>query len=135
MNKKNTLSVVVSVFSGEKVLDECLRSVSWIKEIIVVNNSSTDKTLEIAQKHTDKIFTRPNNLMLNINKNFGFLKANSDWIFSLDADERITPELKEEILSTLNSPARLRLRANSLAGGQLSTLNGYWIPRKNIIFG
>lgn len=121
MSKNNSLSVVVSVFNGEKNLDDCLKSVVFASEIIVVNNSSTDKTLEIAQKYTDKIFTRPNSLMLNINKNFGFSKASGEWIFSLDADERVTPELQKEILSTLNS--------------QLSTQNGFWIPRKNIIFG
>ena len=128
MSKKILLSAVVSVFNGEKELDDCLKSVSFAQEIIVVNNSSTDKTEEIARKYTDKIFTRPNNLMLNINKNFGFSKASGEWIFSLDADERVTPQLKEEILSTLNSLPRRQ-------AGQLSAINGYWIPRKNIIFG
>jgi len=121
MKKKNMLSVVVSVFNGEEVLDECLKSVSWAKEIIVVNSSSTDRTLEIVKKYTDKIFTRQNNPMLNINKNFGFSKASGEWILCLDADERITPELQEEI--------------NNLKLGVNNTINGYWIPRKNIIFG
>ena len=115
---KNNLSVVVSVFNGEKELDDCLKSVSFAQEIIVVNNSSTDKTEEIARKYTDKIFTRPNNPMLNVNKNFGFSKASSEWIFSLDADERITPELQKEIEDKIGN-----------------SVNGYWIPRKNIIFG
>jgi len=121
MNNKNMLSVVVSVFNGEKVLDECLKSVSWAQEIIIVDNSSTDKTLEIAKKYTDKIFTKPNNLMLNVNKNFGFSKATEEWILCLDSDEIIAPELAEEIKSKILSPK--------------STINGYWIPRKNIIFG
>lgn len=127
MNKKNTLSVVVSVFNGEGVLDECLKSVSWVQEIIVVNSSSTDKTLEIARKYTDKIFTRPNNLMLNVNKNFGFSKATGEWILSLDADEKITPELAEEIKSEIRPVPRW--------GNPESETNGFWIPRKNIIFG
>lgn len=117
---KNLLSVVVSVYNGEDVLEDCLKSAVFADEIVVINNSSTDKTLEIARKYTDRVFTRPNNIMLNVNKNFGFSKATSDWIFSLDADERITPGLKEEILSTINSQ---------------STSDGYWVPRKNIIFG
>jgi len=118
---KNGLSVVISVFNGEKELDNCLRSIDFAQEIIIINNSSTDKTLEIAQKYTDKIFTKPNNPMLNVNKNFGFTKATNQWILSLDADEQVTPELKEEIKS-------LRLSAED-------SRNGYWIPRKNIIFG
>lgn len=112
---------MVSVFNGEQVLDDCLKSVVFADEIIVVNNSSTDKTLEIARKYTDKIFTRPNNPMLNINKNFGFSKATGEWILYLDADERITDELKAEIESRIKNHE--------------SGVNGYWIPRKNIIFG
>ena len=119
--KKNQLSVVISVFNGEKELDDCLRSVSFADEIVIVNNSSTDKTEDVVRKYTDKIFTRPNNPMLNINKNFGFSKATGEWILCLDADERVTPELKKEIQSTINN--------------QQSTINGFWIPRKNIIFG
>lgn len=118
---RKILSAVISVFNGEKYLDDCLRSVAFAQEIVVVNNSSTDKTLEIAQKYTDKIFIRPNNLMLNVNKNFGFSKASGEWIFSLDADEQVTPELKKEI-------ENLKLEIEN-------SVNGYWIPRKNIIFG
>lgn len=112
------ISAVVAAFNGEKTLDDCLKSVSFADEIVVVNNSSTDNTLEIAKKHTDLIITRPNNPMLNVNKNFGFLKARGVWILYLDADERVTPELQKEIeLVTKDSLA-----------------DGYFIPRKNIIF-
>lgn len=122
MNKKNSLSAVVSVYNGENVLYDCLDSISFAEEIIVVNNSSTDKTAEIARKFTDKVFTRPNNPMLNISKNFGFSKATKNWILCLDADERVTPELQHEIRSIIN-------RQDS------EEINGYLIPRKNIIFG
>ncbi len=121
MNQKIKLSVVISAYNEEVRIEDCLKSASFAQEIIVVNNSSTDKTLEIAKKYTDKIFTRSNNSMLNINKNFGFSKARGEWILCLDADERITPELQKEILSTINN--------------QQLTINGYWIPRKNIMFG
>lgn len=113
------LSIVVSAYNEEKTIEECLKSASFADEIILVNNTSSDRTVEIAQKYTPKIFTRPNNPMLNINKNFGFSKASGEWIISLDADERITPELAKEIKRVLKNPQA----------------NGYWIPRKNIIFG
>ena len=119
--KKNQLSVVISVFNGEKELDDCLRSVSFADEIVIVNNSSTDKTEDVGRKYTDKIFTRPNNPMLNVNKNFGFSKATGDWILCLDADERVTPELRDEIKNQISN---LKDKAD-----------GYWILRKNIIFG
>jgi len=113
------VSVVVSAFNEEKKLDECLKSVKEIaSEIIVINNSSTDKTFDIAKKYTDKVFKRENLMMLNTNKNFGFSKATSEWILNLDADERVTDELSEEI-KRLENPAP----------------DGLLIPRKNIIFG
>ncbi len=117
----STLSVVISAFNEEKKLEACLSSVKAIAdEIIVVNNSSTDDTEKIALRYTKNVFTRPNNPMLNVNKNFGFTKATSDWILCLDADERVTPELAKEMKQIMDAP---------------SDNNGYWIPRKNIIFG
>ncbi len=115
------LSVVISAFNEEKKIEDCLKSVSFADEIIFVDNSSTDQTLKIAKKYTPKIFVRENNPMLNINKNFGFSKAKNDWILSLDADERISPELAKEIQSSIIN--------------HKSSVAGYWIPRKNIIFG
>lgn len=115
-----SLSVVISAYNEEQKIEDCLKSVKFADEIIFVDNSSTDKTLEIVKKYTSKIFVRPNNLMLNVNKNFGFTKASGDWILSLDADERISSGLQKEIKSMINH--------------QLS-INGYLIPRKNIIFG
>lgn len=115
------LSVVVSAYNEEKRIEECLESVFFADEIILVDNTSSDKTVEIARKFTSKIFTRPNNIMLNINKNFGFSKASGEWILSLDSDERVSPNLAREILKKVKN--------------QKNKDNGYWIPRKNIIFG
>lgn len=116
----NKVSVVISVYNEEKNIKDCLESVAFADEIIVINSSSTDKTEEIAAKYTKQIFTKPNNAMLNANKNFGFSKAKNDWILSVDADERISPELAKEILSVVSNKEET---------------NGFWIPRKNIIFG
>lgn len=115
------LSVVISAFNEEKKIRDCLESVSFADEIIFIDNFSTDKTDEISREYTSKVFTCPNNPMLNVNKNFGFTKATGEWILSLDADERVTPELRREIESRIMNHE--------------SGINGYWIPRKNIIFG
>src|SRR3989344_5797566 len=115
------LSVAISAFNEERKIEDCLKSVSFADEIIFVDNSSTDQTLKIAKKYTLKVFTRENNLMLNVNKNFGFSKASEEWILSLDADERITDELKKEIKSIIKNNKK--------------DVNGFWIPRKNKIFG
>lgn len=121
MNKPFNLSVVISAYNEENKIEGCLKSVQFADEILFVNSSSTDNTVSIAKKYTQNIFTRPNNLMLNINKNYGISKAKGEWILILDADERVTPELKQEIeLRIMNYEAEI---------------NGYWIPRKNILFG
>ena len=114
------VSVVVSAYNEEKKLEDCLKSVKDVaSEIVVIDNTSSDKTSQIAKKYTDKVFMRENNVMLNVNKNFGFTKATGKWILNLDADERVTDELSKEILD---------LDEN------MST-NGLLIPRKNILFG
>ena len=112
------ISVVISARNEESKLGRCLASVAWVDEIIVIDNSSTDETATIAREHKAKVFRRPNNLMLNVNKNYGFGKSSGDWIFSLDADEEVTPELTKEIKEVVRSD-----------------IMGYWISRKNIIFG
>lgn len=126
------VSVVISAYNEELKIADCLRSVNWADEVIVIDNTSIDKTAEIAKREGAKVFLRQNHIMLNINKNFGFAKARNDWILSLDADERVTPELRDEIISHLSLPEA----DGPLAQARNPQLpNGFWIPRKNIIFG
>lgn len=119
-----SLSVVISAFNEEAKIRDCLKSVrSMASETVFVDGSSTDKTSQIAKEFKVRLYKRPNNpTMLNINKNFGIDKATKDWILYLDADERVTDELKKELLATIKRHTK-------------SKLNGFWIPRKNIIFG
>ena len=119
------ISVVISAYDEEKLIEDCLKSAKDLAdEIIFVDNTSSDKTVEIAKKFTNKIFIRPNDpVMLNKNKNFGFTKATGEWIISLDADERITPELAREIKKVING-----------LPSEAQAVDGFEIPRKNIIF-
>lgn len=114
------ISICISAYNEEQKIKDCLESVKWADEIIFVDNSSNDETVEIAKKYKTKIFIRKNNLMLNINKNFSFSKATSEWILCLDADERLSPELIVEIKSIINS---------------VNPKEGYYLARKNLIFG
>ena len=92
-----TLSIVFSVYNEEKLLEEALKSVQFADEIIVIDNSSTDKTASIAKKYTKHVFTQKNDPQkIDLQKNFGFEKASCDWVLSLDADERITPSLAKD---------------------------------------
>lgn len=117
---KQTLSVVVSAYNEQASLGRCLSSVPFADEIIVVDNESRDCTVEIAKKYTKRIYSQKNILMLNTNKNYGFEKATGDWILNLDADEEIPKELAKEIETVIQSGPKE---------------NGFWIKRKNIIFG
>lgn len=118
----NKISAVITCFNEEKKIKDCLESVEWVDEIILVDNSSKDKTVEIAKKYTKNIFSQENDPeSIDLLKNFGFSKASGDWILSLDADERVTPELRKEIESAISN--------------QQPAINGYFVPRKNIIFG
>lgn len=122
----STLSVVFSVHNEEKLFEEALKSIKGLAdEIIVVDNESTDKTVQIAKKYTKSIYEHKNTPnSLNTTKNYGFSKAKSDWILSLDADERVSPELAKEISAIQYSVFNIQYSPN-----------GYWIPRKNKIFG
>lgn len=119
---KQKISAVISVHNGEEKLDKCLKSLKFCNEIVVVDHESTDKTLEIAKKYTKKIFSQKNDpLSIDLQKNYGFTKATSEWILSIDADEEVSDELGHEI--------------EHLLGDDLRNIDGFYIPRKNFIFG
>lgn len=117
-----TLSIVLATFNEEKNLSFCLDSAKNLaSEIIVVDGSSEDKTVEIAKKYNARIKITTNKPNFHINKQMAIDMATKDWILQLDADERLTPELIEEIKSKLKN--------------QNPKINGYWIPRKNWFLG
>jgi glycosyltransferase involved in cell wall biosynthesis len=115
------LSVVLAVYNEEKNIQDCLESVKdFADEIIIVDGGSTDNTVEIAQKYTAKIIKTDNPPIFHINKQIGVNAAKGEWILQLDADERITGELRKEIINTINSK---------------DSYAGYFIPRKNYFLG
>ncbi len=129
----NKISVVISAYNEEKNIEECLKSVAdFADEIIVVDNGSSDKTSEISKEFTKNVYEQKNDPeKIDLQKNFGFSKATGDWILSLDADERVPAELAKEIESRIMPwPQGPRPGGNHESG-----IDGYWIPRKNIIFG
>ncbi len=90
------ISVVVITKNEERNLEVCLRSVSFANEIIIVDAGSSDKTVKIAQKFTKNVFTRKWDNFAN-QKNYGIDRAKNDWVLSLDADERVSFALREEL--------------------------------------
>lgn len=119
---RKVLSVVLATYNEEENLGKCLESVDGlVDEMVVVDGSSTDKTVEIAKKFGAKIKITTNKPNFHINKQMAIDLATGSWILQLDADERLSPELAEEIKSQIKN--------------QESNINGYWMPRKNFFLG
>ncbi|MBI3252164.1 MAG: glycosyltransferase family 2 protein [Candidatus Omnitrophica bacterium] len=116
-SEKAPVSVVVITKNEADRIRECLESVRWADEIIVVDDFSTDDTPKIAKEFTDRVFSRKMDIE-GRHRNHAYGLASHEWVLSLDADERVTPELREEIAALLKSGA---------------TCNGYTIPRKNFM--
>ena len=112
------LSVVVLTKNEERNIEECLKSVDgWAEEIVLVDDLSSDNTVKIASNFTDKIITRRMDIE-GRQRNFAYSLAKNLWVLSLDADERVSPELKKEIEGIL---------------GKETQFNGFTIPRRNFI--
>jgi len=98
-----TLSVITLTLNESRNLRDCLSSVRWADELIIVDSGSTDGTVEIARTFTRNIFTIEWK-GYGAARNIALGKAKGDWILWLDADERVTPELAGEIRSLLAAP-------------------------------
>ncbi len=113
------ISATLITYNEERNIAGALESLSWVDEIVVVDSGSCDRTLEICRRFTDRIFHRDWTGYVD-QKNFAVDKALHDWIFSLDADERVSPELRAEIQAL--EPAESRC-------------SGYRIPRVAFFMG
>lgn len=93
------ISACIISFNEERKIEECLQSLQGVvDEIVVVDSLSSDQTLEIAGRYTDRIFHQKFLGHLE-QKNLAVSKASHDWILSLDCDERLSPQLREAILA------------------------------------
>jgi len=96
------VSAIIHVLNEIDYIDDCLRSVEWADEIYVMDSFSTDGTVErIREKYPNVRLEQREYLGAASTKNYAIDRAKHDWIFILDADERITPKLRDEILQTL----------------------------------
>lgn len=90
------ISAAIIVFNERDNISEVCETVSWADEIVIVDSSSTDGTAEIARKYTDKVFDREFRGYQDKHE-FADSMTTGDWIFWIDADERVTPELLSSI--------------------------------------
>lgn len=122
------LSVAIAIYNEENNLEACLSSVaSMADEIVIVDGGSTDATVEIGRKFTSRIIKTDNPLLFHINKQKALDACTGDWILQLDADEVVTSQLREEIL-TIISPKLQTLNSKHF-------YDGYYISRKNYFWG
>lgn len=98
---RETISAVVLTFNEEEFVRDCLESVKWVDEIVVVDSGSTDRTLDICREYTDRIFYREFK-GFGSQKNFAIERASCDWVLYIEADERATPGLVAEIKEVLS---------------------------------
>ncbi len=96
-----TLSVIIITKNEEHNIVDCLESVRWANELVVVDGGSDDKTVELARKCAQKVYVKPWEGYAAA-KNFALQQCVCDWILWLDADERVTKELGAEIQALLN---------------------------------
>ncbi|MEJ6674984.1 MAG: glycosyltransferase family 2 protein [Polaribacter sp.] len=97
------ITAIIPTLNEEIHIADAIASVSFADEIIVIDSFSTDKTLEIAEKLNVKIIKRKFD-DFSSQKNFAIEQASHNWIYILDADERVTPEVRVEILKAVKKP-------------------------------
>ncbi len=90
------ISASIIVRDEEENIAAVCETVAWADEIVIVDSDSTDRTVEIARRYTDKVFNRPFRGYKDKHE-FADAQTSGDWIFWIDADERVTPELREAI--------------------------------------
>ena len=113
------LTAIIPTYNEEHNIEDVIKSVSFADEIMIVDSFSTDKTIEIAKQFTDFIIQRKYENSAS-QKNWAIPQANFDWILLVDADERVTTELRDEINHVLKNEPKY---------------DAYWIRRDNFFMG
>jgi glycosyltransferase involved in cell wall biosynthesis len=102
------LSAIVTTYNEREFIEECLRSIEWADEIYLIDSFSTDGTLDLVREKFPRVrIEQREYLGAASQKNYAIDRAAHDWIFYIDADERVTPKLREELLQTLSGDLRL----------------------------
>jgi glycosyltransferase involved in cell wall biosynthesis len=125
-NSKVRLSVAIATLNEERNLPSCLESLKdLVDEVVIIDGGSTDKTVEIARNLGARVTVTNNPPIFHINKQKAIDQCKGEWILQLDADERITPELAEEIKNITSN--------QSVAADRQPV--AFWIKRKKLFLG
>ena len=130
----SSISAVLIVKNEEKKLPDCLASLAWATEIIILDSGSTDSTVELAKKCVNaKVFVNDDWQGFGVQRERAAAFASCDWIFMIDADERVTKELQQSILAAVQQPKAI-WQVNRLCWcfGRFikhSAMHPDWVPR------
>lgn len=121
--RSNTTSItcIILTKNEEQFIETCLKSCDIFDEILIIDSGSTDKTLEIAQKFTSNIHVHPFTNFLE-QRQYGATLATSEWIFFLDADETLSPQLKDALLR-----GKIQSKYDAFSFPRKNYLLGHWI--------
>lgn len=120
------ISAVVLTKNEENNIVECLKLLKWCDQIIVIDDNSEDRTVEIAKKLGAKVFIHLLDGDFSQQRNFGLFKSKNDWVLFIDADERVTEALASEISNLIHSTS----------SGQISNqYDGFYIRRRDFMWG
>ena len=111
------LTVLIFTLNEEKNINSLLKSLNWIKKIIIIDCYSIDKTVEIAKKYTNQIYFIKSKGFVESIRNFGILKVKTEWILIIDADEYLFNVSKKKIIKLINNRG----------------IDGYWFSRRQYI--
>ena len=130
------LSALILAKNEEDMIEDCLSQLSFADEIIVCDQNSSDKTVEIAKKYTNKVLNS-NFWQFDKNRNLLLSQAKGKWVLYVDCDERLTPQLIREIKRTIKDqklPAYLDPQSES-SRKRTAECSAFYIPRKNFVLG
>ena len=121
---KTMISAVCLTKNEEKNIKECLKTLEWCDEIVIIDDYSKDQTIKLIEQigsigQKTKIFQRHLNNDFTAQRNFGLEKAKGEWVLFVDADERVTPKLAREIGGI----------------GEFEGIEGFFIRRRDFLFG
>ncbi|MBZ0220323.1 MAG: glycosyltransferase family 2 protein [Candidatus Methylomirabilis sp.] len=123
-----TVSCILIVKDEERNIDACLDSLSWADEIIVVDSGSIDRTAAICAGYPKVVYRDFPWEGFGPQKNRALALATKEWVFSIDADERVTTELANEIISTVRAPRfdAYRIKRKNIYRGAWVRRSGWW---------
>ena len=124
----NRLSVAIITLNEERNLAECLASVAFADEIVVVDGGSRDRSCEIARAAGARIIEPPDWQGFGVQKNRAIEACSGDWVLSIDADERVPQDLRGEIQAALRNPAFdvYEMPRSSYYCGRFMRHSGWW---------